>query len=161
LGRARDDSAPIPGEGRLVRSVRQSLRGDGMCSQGFLAVSGFPRRGPLTGHFIEDLDRKSDGARLRGCASGGCFRGLWTRTLVQLRRSPASTLSCRECWEVAGSSFLPASSVRNVQVVWTTMRGRPKKSDLKALGQVAERHRLALLEEWHAKVNGKAPGPER
>jgi uncharacterized membrane protein YbhN (UPF0104 family) len=62
-------------------------------------------------------------------------------------------------WEVR--VFFMRAPSEMFKVVWTTMRGRPKKSDLKALGQIAELHRLDLLEEWHAKVNVRAPGPER
>jgi hypothetical protein len=62
-------------------------------------------------------------------------------------------------WEVRVFFMRIPSEMFNV--AWTTIRGRPKKRDLKALGRLTEEHRLALLDEWHAKVNVKAPGPEK
>jgi hypothetical protein len=46
------------------------------------------------------------------------------------------------------------------EVVWTSSKGRPRKKELRALAALVELHRPAILEEWHLKVNVKAPGPE-
>lgn len=44
-------------------------------------------------------------------------------------------------------------------IVWPKFgSGKPSRRDLRELGKLAEERRLALLDEWHAKVNVKAPG---
>jgi hypothetical protein len=47
------------------------------------------------------------------------------------------------------------------EVMFSFKRGRPRPADLRELGELAERHRSELLEEWQCKVNMMAPGPGR
>lgn len=48
-----------------------------------------------------------------------------------------------------------------IEVIYSTKPRKPSKSDLKVLKASAERHRVALLEEWEAKVLVTEPGAER
>ena len=47
------------------------------------------------------------------------------------------------------------------EVIFSSKRGRPSKSDLRELGKLAESQRPNLLQEWQDKVNVTGPGPDR
>jgi hypothetical protein len=44
---------------------------------------------------------------------------------------------------------------------WSRRAGRPSKADLRALAELVEAERPALLDEWEAKVIVKDPGAQR
>ena len=62
-------------------------------------------------------------------------------------------------WEVKVHFMRDRSEM--VEVVYTARPRHPSKRELRTLLEQSETHRVALLEEFEAKVNIKGPGAER